>query len=94
MRNVQARIAELADTADGDEYVAAYYDLKKYHDLVERHTEDTAGILGYSLFQTEGNCDQGPARAPVGDLPPRQGHRVDSSTRSRHDTSCTRLCRR
>ena len=52
-RNVQAKVAELGETADGDDYVAVYYDLKRFHDLVERHTEETAGILGYSLFQTD-----------------------------------------
>lgn len=53
MRNVQTQVASLAETTESDEYVAAYYEAKKYHDLVERHTEDTAGILGFSLFQTE-----------------------------------------
>jgi hypothetical protein len=52
-RNISAKIAELNDSVDGDDYVAVYYDLKRYHDLVERHTDETAGILGYSMFKTD-----------------------------------------
>jgi hypothetical protein len=52
-RNVSAAVAALAESADAESYVATYYDMKKYHDLVERHTEETAGILGYSIFQAD-----------------------------------------
>jgi hypothetical protein len=52
-RNVSAAIVALADSADAETYLATYYDMKKYHDLAERHTEETAGILGYSIFQAD-----------------------------------------
>jgi len=52
-RNADNAVAELADKVDADEYVNTYFDLVKYHDLVDRHTEDTAGMLGYSMFQSD-----------------------------------------
>ena len=52
-RNAQSKVGALAESKDADDYVAAYYDLKRYHDLVERHTEEVAGIVGYTLFQTD-----------------------------------------
>lgn len=51
-RNAQARIATLGDSAEPEDYVATYEELVRFHDLVERHAEETAGILGYSLFQS------------------------------------------
>jgi len=52
-RSASARIAALADTADSDDYVGAYYELKKYHDIVERDTEETAGLIAYTMFQSD-----------------------------------------
>ncbi|GAA3207810.1 tubulin-like doman-containing protein [Microbacterium terregens] len=52
-RNATARVSALADSADGDDYVSAYYELKKYHDIVERDTEEKAGLIGYTLFQAD-----------------------------------------
>lgn len=52
-RNAENAVSELADKVDADEYVNTYYDLAKYHDLVDRHTEETAGLLGYSMFQSD-----------------------------------------
>ena len=57
------------ESADGDDYVAVYYDLKRFHDLVERHTEETRrhpGVL--AVPDRNGNGDQGPSRAPARDV--------------------------
>lgn len=53
-RSAQSKVSALFETADADDYVAAYYELKKFHDLVERHTEESSGIIGYALFQIDG----------------------------------------
>ena len=47
-----ANIGELAGNAP--EYYERYLDLKKHHDLVERHAQESAGITAYSLFGTDG----------------------------------------
>ncbi|WP_460800692.1 tubulin-like doman-containing protein [Microbacterium sp. GXF6406] len=52
-RNASARVSALGETADPDDYVGAYYELKKYHDIVERDTDERAGLIGYSLFQSD-----------------------------------------
>lgn len=52
-RSANARVSALADSNDDEDYVAAYYELKKYHDIVERNTEETAGLLGYSMFKSD-----------------------------------------
>jgi hypothetical protein len=46
-----ANIGELAGNAA--EYYERYLDLKKHHDLVERHAQESAGITAYSLFGTD-----------------------------------------
>lgn len=46
-----ANIGELAGNAP--EYYERYLDLKKHHDLVERHAQESAGITAYSLFGTD-----------------------------------------
>ena len=55
-RNAQSKVGALAESKDPDDYVAAYYDLKRFHDLVERHTEEVAGIVGYTLFQVDSSA--------------------------------------
>jgi hypothetical protein len=52
-RNVQSQVGALGETTDADDYVAAYQELKKYHDRVERHTKEKAGVIAYSLFQAD-----------------------------------------
>jgi hypothetical protein len=52
-RNASARVSALSETADADDYVGAYYELKKYHDIVERDTDERAGLIGYTLFQAD-----------------------------------------
>ncbi|GAA1853163.1 tubulin-like doman-containing protein [Microbacterium koreense] len=52
-RNAVARVSALAETAEADDYVGAYYELKKFHDIVERDTEETAGLIGYTMFQSD-----------------------------------------
>lgn len=52
-RSAAARVAALSESADDDDYIAAYYELKKYHDIVARNTEETAGLLGYSMFKAD-----------------------------------------
>lgn len=52
-QNCLTKVAALGETADADDYVATYADLKKYHDLSERGMEETAGITAYALFQSE-----------------------------------------
>lgn len=54
-RNASSKIAVLMETTDADEYVSAYRDIKRYHDLEERRTEENAGIIAYTLFRTEGS---------------------------------------
>ncbi|BDZ47181.1 tubulin-like doman-containing protein [Naasia aerilata] len=48
---LSANIAELSGNAP--EYYERYLDLKKYHDLVERHAQENAAITAYSLFGTD-----------------------------------------
>jgi hypothetical protein len=48
---LSANIAELGGEAA--EYYERYLDLRKYHDLVERHSQESAGITAYSLFGTD-----------------------------------------
>ena len=52
-QNAAITVAALSSSADAGNYVAAYYDLKRFHDLTERRTEEFAGIVGYSLFRAE-----------------------------------------
>lgn len=48
---LSANISELA--GNPAEYYERYLDLKKYHDLVERHAQENAAITAYSLFGTD-----------------------------------------
>ncbi|MBX3100559.1 MAG: hypothetical protein KF761_13390 [Salinibacterium sp.] len=48
---VAANIAELKGNAS--EYYERYLDLKKHHDLVERHAQEGAAITAYSLFGSD-----------------------------------------
>lgn len=52
-RSAASKVAALNETTDADDYVAAYHDLKRFHDLVERHTEENAGVIGYTLFRAD-----------------------------------------
>ena len=52
-RNTQNQVEALHFSADPQDYVATYYDLKRFHDLTERRTEEYAGIIGYSLFRAD-----------------------------------------
>ncbi len=52
-RNATAQVTQLAETADAEDYIATYYELKKYHDIVERDTEETAGLIGYTMFRAD-----------------------------------------
>jgi len=36
-------------------YVIAYDELKRYHDLTQRRTEEFAGVMAYTLFKAEGS---------------------------------------
>ena len=45
--------AALSDSAESDDYIAAYTEIKRYHDIVARNTEEAAGILSYALFQSD-----------------------------------------
>lgn len=59
--NMQQLVGSLATTSVPDDYVAAFYDMKRYHDLTERRTEEYAGVIAYSLFKVEhshGGTDQ------------------------------------
>ena len=52
-RNASALVSRLAETAEADDYIGAYWELKKYHDIVERDAEEKAGLIGYTLFQAD-----------------------------------------
>lgn len=52
-RTAASLTAALADTAQADDYIAAFTELRRYHDIVARNTEEAAGILSYSLFHSD-----------------------------------------
>lgn len=51
--NARSKVAQLAESVDREDYVAAYRDLERYHKKVLKKSEETAGIIAYSLFQAE-----------------------------------------
>lgn len=53
-RNCLNKVNALRETKDREEYVAAFYDVKKYHDLAERRAEEVSGVIGYTLFHSDG----------------------------------------
>lgn len=52
--NARAKVAQLAETVDRDDYVAAYRDLERYHKKVVRKSDEISGVIAYSMFQVEG----------------------------------------
>lgn len=52
-QNARFQIAELAGSADREDYVAAYRDLERYSRKVMRKSEELSGIIAYSMFQAE-----------------------------------------
>jgi len=51
--NCRSKVAQLGETVDREDYVAAYRDLERYHKKVVKKSEETAGVIAYSLFQAE-----------------------------------------
>lgn len=51
--NCRSKVANLAETIDREDYVAAYRDLERYHKKVYKKSEEMAGVIAYSLFQAE-----------------------------------------
>jgi hypothetical protein len=51
--NSRSKVAQLAETVDREDYVAAYRDLERYHKKVVKKSEEQASIISYSLFQAE-----------------------------------------
>jgi len=52
-QNTQNKVSALEESTDPTDFVSTYTDLKRYHDLTERRTEEFAGIVGYTLFRSE-----------------------------------------
>lgn len=48
-----ARISDLSESTDGDDYSSVFYDLERHMHMVERSADEVAGILGYSLFKSD-----------------------------------------
>ena len=53
---LQGKLAALSEETDPWMYVNTYEELKRYYKLVERHSDERAGILGYSIFKGEGDA--------------------------------------
>lgn len=51
--SLRSRIASLYETVEGDEYSSLFYDLERYNLKVIRSAEETASILGYTLFKSD-----------------------------------------
>lgn len=52
-QNTQNQVAGLQDSTTPGDYVAVFHDLKRFHDLTVRRTEEYAGVIGYSLFRVD-----------------------------------------
>lgn len=52
-RNAEGSIAELYTSKEPEDYVTAYQEIKKYHDRVERNADESAGVIGYTLFRAD-----------------------------------------
>lgn len=52
-RGADSQISSLTDTADRNDYIAVYNELKRYHDLAERQIDERAGVIAYTLFRAD-----------------------------------------
>lgn len=52
-RNTMNKISSLAETKEPDDYVATYYDMKRYQDVIKQRIEEQSGMIAYTLFKAE-----------------------------------------
>lgn len=51
--NADNTVSALATSKDREDYASAYGEIKRFHDLMEKRTEEKAGVIGYTLFKSE-----------------------------------------
>lgn len=58
-RNVNSKIAALSESKEPEDYLAVYKEIDVYFKTVEKKTDESAGVIAYSLFRAEKNSVTG-----------------------------------